>query len=85
MWPARINVVVHENLMSSTVQLASLSFEHANVAPVGLNDLALKPLSARLAKLITSSKMFDTVLLEIALYGRLSVSKNGFVSVGKLL
>ena len=58
-------------------------FETANVAPVGLNDLALKPLSARPAKLITSSKMFDILLLEIALYGGFNVSNNGFVSVGR--
>ena len=48
--------------------------ETANVAPVGLNDLALKPLPASPAKLITSSNIFDTVLLEMALYGGFSVN-----------
>ena len=56
--------------------------ETANLAPVGLNDLALKTLPASPAKLITSSNIFDTVLLEMALYGGLSVNNNGLLFTG---
>ena len=55
----------------------------ARVAPVGLNDLALNPLPANPARRITSSNIFDTVLLEMALYGADNVINRGFVSKGR--
>lgn len=54
----------------------------ARVAPVGRNDFAENPLSDNPAKVITSSKMFATVLLEIALNGAFKDRNTGFVSDG---
>ena len=60
-----------------------IPFVTASVAPVGLNDLAEKPLFASPANSITSSKMFETVLLEMALYGLFNVKNNGLDSAGR--